>query len=55
MTRFFETVHCPLCGKQLVDLREGDPFTEEGEHCYWCDHCDIDITIMELPHEDKDA
>ena len=54
MARIFEVVHCPLCGKQLVDLREGNSLVEEEEHYYWCDHCDIDITIVEPSHEEDE-
>ncbi len=40
-------VSCPICGMQLIDLSEGDPNMEENEHTYWCNNCDIDITIVE--------
>jgi 4-hydroxy-3-methylbut-2-en-1-yl diphosphate synthase IspG/GcpE len=40
-------VSCPICGKQLIDLAEGDPAYETNEHMYWCDECNVDITITE--------
>lgn len=40
-------ISCPICGKQLIDLSNGDPACEENEHMYWCDDCNIDITIKE--------
>lgn len=40
-------VSCPICGKQLVDLAEGNPVCLENEHMYWCDDCNIDITIFD--------
>lgn len=40
-------VSCPICGKQLIDLAEGDPACEANEHMYWCDECKVDITIIE--------
>ena len=43
---------CPICGKQLIDLSEGNPACEAGEHAYWCDECNVDISIFEN-EEDK--
>lgn len=34
-------INCPVCGKGLVRL---GPF-EDGIYDFWCDACDIDITI----------
>ena len=37
---------CPICGKQLINLTEGDPMCEANEYMYWCDECNVDITII---------
>ena len=39
----FKHLNCPCCGKQLVNLEEGHE--ERGLFRYWCDVCDIDVTI----------
>lgn len=36
-------VYCPKCNKELVDLTPN----LGRNHSYWCDDCDIDITIIE--------
>lgn len=33
--------NCPVCGKELIRL---EPF-EHGIYDFWCDDCDIDISI----------
>lgn len=33
---------CPKCTKELIRL---EPF-EAGTYNFWCDECDIDITIV---------
>lgn len=33
--------NCPECNKELIRL---EPF-EDGVYDFWCDNCDIDITI----------
>lgn len=35
-------INCPKCGKELIRL---EPYYEEGVYEYWCDNCNIDITI----------
>ena len=45
-------ITCPICGKQLIDLSEGSPAYEVGEHAYWCDECKVSISIFE-DEEDK--
>ena len=41
--RKFNFVHCPLCGRTLIDLEPNEP----GEHEYFCDKCCITIEITE--------
>ncbi len=36
-------MNCPKCGKELIRL---EPY-EEGVCEFWCDDCNIDITIEE--------
>lgn len=36
-------ISCPKCGKELIRL---EPF-DEGTCEFWCDDCNIDITIKE--------
>lgn len=36
-------INCPKCGKELIRL---EPY-EEGVYEFWCDDCNIDITIEE--------
>lgn len=36
-------IYCPKCGKELIRL---EPY-EEGVYEFWCDDCNIDITIEE--------
>lgn len=38
-----EKMNCPVCGKELVKLNTG----EKKKHDFWCDDCNIDITIEE--------
>ena len=33
-------IKCPICGKELVALND-----EFGYYEFWCDDCDIDITV----------
>ena len=40
-------INCPKCGKELIRL---EPF-EEGVYEFWCDECNIDITIEENEEE----
>lgn len=35
-----EKMNCPHCGKTLICI-DGD----DGVYCFWCDDCDIDITV----------
>ena len=42
-------ISCPKCGKELVKLSSEDEF----EQVFWCDDCNIDITIEENNQEDK--
>lgn len=41
---------CPECEKQLIRL---EPF-EEGIYNYWCDSCNIDITITDNDAVEKE-
>ncbi len=34
-------INCPKCGKELIRLE----WFEEGVYEFWCDDCNIDITI----------
>lgn len=34
---------CPRCGKELIRL---EPY-EECEYDFWCDKCNLDITIID--------
>ena len=43
-------INCPICGKQLLNLNE--PMGEDKIHWYWCDQCEIDITID--PYQGKE-
>ncbi len=36
-------INCPKCEKELIRL---EPY-EEGVYEFWCDDCNIDITIEE--------
>lgn len=47
MKRSLFYVSCPICDKQLIDLAEIDSACEANEHMYWCDECNVDITIIE--------
>ena len=38
---------CPKCGKELIRL---EPY-EEGIYEFWCDDCNLDITITENKEE----
>lgn len=42
----FKHLNCPACGRQLINLN-----TEKSQkaefHYFWCDVCDIDVTINE--------
>lgn len=35
--------NCTVCGKELVRL---EPF-ENGVYEFWCDDCDVDITVVD--------
>ena len=39
-------IKCPLCGKELIKLN-----FEKKCHEFWCNHCNIDITIQENEKE----
>ena len=43
MSARFDFIHCPLCGKQLINLcwYPGDL----NHHHYWCDDCNLDIDL----------
>lgn len=36
-------IYCPSCGKELIKLNPDD----KRKHDFWCDDCDIDITVKE--------
>ena len=40
-------INCPKCDKELIRL---EPY-EEGVYEFWCDICNIDITIEENEDE----
>lgn len=40
--------NCPFCGKELIRL---EPFNE-GEYVFWCDDCDVDITVVRNKNDD---
>lgn len=42
-----KNINCPKCGKELIRL---EPY-EEGVYEFWCDDCNIDITIEENEEE----
>ena len=42
--------NCPVCDKELIRLA---PF-EEGVYDFWCDDCDIDITITKNDEVEED-
>lgn len=39
---------CPCCGKQLIRL---EPYYDNRRHEYYCDTCEIDITMYD--HSDN--
>lgn len=43
-------ISCPLCGKQLINLAEPEDSLYHSNY-FWCDECNIDITIEENPEE----
>jgi predicted RNA-binding Zn-ribbon protein involved in translation (DUF1610 family) len=49
----FTKIDCPVCGETLIRL---NAFEEDEEiiNEYWCDECDIDITIRTDKYTDKD-
>ena len=51
MSAKYDFVHCPICGKELINLcwYPGDL----NRHHYWCDDCNIDIDIEVGEEEDK--
>lgn len=42
----FKHLNCPVCGRQLVNLNT-EKSQKAGFHYFWCDVCDIDVTINE--------
>ena len=44
-SRLFKKHNCPVCGKELIRLEPYEETDEGIEFDYWCDECDIDITI----------
>lgn len=38
-------IDCPICGMTLIDLNEGDPDAPVDERYFWCNDCNIDITV----------
>lgn len=53
MKRKFKKANCPNCGKELINLNH-----EVGGYnmrsSFWCDECDIDITIDTYDDESED-
>lgn len=49
----FTKIDCPVCGKTLIRL---NAFEEDEKiiNEYWCDECNIDITIRTDEYTDKD-
>ena len=41
---------CPKCGKGLIRL---EPILDEGIYEYWCDDCNIDISIVDNNEYEK--
>lgn len=41
-----EKIFCPICETELIKLN-----FEEKCHEFWCNHCNIDITIQENEEE----
>lgn len=44
--KYLNKISCPLCGMTLINLNEGDPDAPEDEFFFWCDECNIDITVV---------
>ena len=43
-------LNCPNCGKELIPL---EPFSDGNTHEFWCDDCNIDITITMNANDKK--
>ena len=41
---------CPKCGQGLIRL---EPILDEGIYEYWCDDCNIDISIVDNNEYEK--
>jgi len=41
-------IYCPVCGKELIRL---EPYEDTME--FWCDDCNIDITISKEDKQNK--
>ena len=53
MKRKFKKTNCPNCGKELINLNhEVDGHNMRSS--FWCDECDIDITIDTYDDESED-
>lgn len=37
-------INCPKCGKELIRL---EPYDEFAVYEFWCDNCNLDITILD--------
>lgn len=37
----FKKFNCPICDKELINLS-----LEENEFDFWCDDCNIDISVV---------
>lgn len=49
----FTKINCPICDQTLIRL--GVDVYEDGiVNAYYCDNCDIDITIESEEFEEKD-
>ena len=47
----FKKLNCPVCGKELIRLEPN----EDRLYEFWCDDCDIDISISECDLERGDT
>ena len=48
--RIAKRCNCPECGKELIRL---EPY-ETNEFEFWCDDCNIDITIVKSTEKEND-